>query len=83
MIGYIFDPEEKEFVEVERRYPFIPGPAGEPPLSPLAIYKRTRAGFSRQQNRATKEKGEKKELEKAARAAVEKALKGIEKEWNR
>ena len=26
---------------------------------------------------------EKKELEKAARAAVEKALKGIEKEWNR
>lgn len=48
MIGYIFDPEEKEFVEVARRYPFIPGPAGEPPLSPLEIYKRKRAGFSRQ-----------------------------------
>lgn len=48
MIGYIFDPEEKEFVEAARRYPFIPGPAGEPPLSPLEIYKRKRAGFSRQ-----------------------------------
>lgn len=74
---------KKEFVEVERRYSFIPGPAGEPPLSPLAIYKRTRAGFSRQQNRVAKEKGEKKELEKAAREAVEKALTGAVKQLNK
>ena len=87
MVNYYFDPEEKEYIEVERRYPFLPGPNGEPPLSPVEIYKRKREEFVRQQERAAKEKAAKQELEKAAKEAVEKALteavKEIEKDLNK
>ena len=83
MTHYYFDPEEKEYIEVKRRYPFIPGPKGEPPLSPVEIYKRKRAEFARQQERAAKEKAAEKEMEQAAKEALEKALKGVEKELNK
>lgn len=83
MVNYYFDPEEKEYIEVERRYPFLPGPNGEPPLSPVEIYKRKREEFSRQQRHAAKEKAAKQALEKAAKAAVEKALAEVVKDLNK
>lgn len=83
MINYIFDPEEKEYIEVERRYPFLPGPNGEPPLSPVEIYKRKREEFSRQQRRTAKEKAAKQALEEDAKAAVEKALADAVKNLNK
>lgn len=83
MINYIFDPEEKEYIEVERRYPFLHGPNGEPPLSPVEIYKRKREEFSRQQRRTAKEKAAKQALEEDAKAAVEKALADAVKNLNK
>ena len=80
MVHYYFDIEEKEGVEMERPYSFLPGPNGEPPLSPAEIYKRKRAEFFRQQERAAKGKTAKQVLEKDVKAAVEKALKEAVKE---
>ena len=39
MSYYIFDIEEKEYIEVERRFPIINGK----PLSPVEVYKRKMA----------------------------------------
>ena len=83
MVNYYFDPEEKEYIEVERRYPFLPGPNWEPPLSPVEIYKRKREEFFRQQRRAAKEKAAKQALEKDAKEAVEKALTEAVKDLNK
>lgn len=83
MTHYYFDPEEKEYIEVERRYPFLPGPNGEPPLSPVEIYKRKREEFSRQRERAAKEKAAKQALEKDAKAALGKALAEAVKDLNK
>lgn len=52
MTHYYFDYEEKEYVEVTRPYPYHRGSNGEPPLSPVEIYKRKREEFSRQHERA-------------------------------
>lgn len=80
MTRYVFDLEEKEYIEVTRPFPFIPGPNGEPPLSPVEIYKRKRGEFSRQRERAAEKKAAQEELEKAAQEAVKKAIKEIEKQ---
>ena len=80
MVHYIFDPEEKEYVEVGRPYPYLPGPNGEPPLSPIEIYKGKREEHFRQQRKAAKEKEAKQALEQAAKEAAEKAVKEAVKE---
>lgn len=83
MTEFVFNPEGKETDEVMWRYPFLPGPNGEPPLSPVEIYKRKRKEFSRQQERAAEEKEAERALEKAAKTAMEKALKEAVKDLNK
>ena len=83
MINYYFDPEEKEYIEVERRYPVLHGPNGEPPLSPIEIYKRKREEFFCQRERTAKGKAAKQALEKDAKAAMKKALAEAVKDLNK
>ena len=77
---YYFDQEEKEYIKVDRRYPYLPGIKGERPLTPAEIFRREHQEFFRERERTARKKAEEQELEQAAQQAVEKALKNAEKQ---
>lgn len=80
---YYFDPEEKEYIKVDRRYPYLPGINGQRPLTPAEIFRREHEEFFRERERAARKKQEEQELEQAAQQAVEKALKKVEKQMEK
>lgn len=80
---YIFDQEEKEYIKVDRRYPYLPGINGERSLFPAEIFRREHEEFFREWERAARKKAEEQELEQAAQQAVEKALKKVEKQMEK